>query len=199
MQLVVITREDFFDGESEVLNSLFETGLEGLHLRKPEARDEEVYDLIAGIHPDFHGRIIIHGHAERYAGFGLWGVHFPLEVLLDKGKIQFNGEVSCSVHTYAEVAACSDIASRVFISPVFDSISKKGYMGNDKLLGIPKSKGGAMLVALGGITPERLPIVHEYGFKAAALLGYIWEGGQPQRRFEACQAAVAELKTKADG
>ena len=119
-------------------------------------------------------------------------------MLLEKGKIPQKGAVSCSAHTYAEALACRAIATRVFISPVFDSISKKGYTGNEKLLSVPKAKGTAMLVALGGITPERLPIVHQHGFKATALMGYIWDGGQPQQRFEACQLAVAELKTKAD-
>ena len=198
MQLVVITRGVFFDGESEVLNSLFEAGLEGLHLRKPEASDEEMRGLLKNIHPEFRRRIIIHGHIELYAEFGLLGVHFPLEVLFERGRIQHLGKISCSAHTHAEVTACSEIATRVFISPVYDSISKKGYVGNEKLLSVPKINGKAVLVALGGITPERLPIVHQHGFKAAALMGYIWESRQPQQRFEACQTAVAEIKTKAD-
>lgn len=195
MQLVVITKEGFFAGEPRVLNNLFERGLEGLHLRKPGASDQEMRSLIKRVSPEFHQRIIIHGHPMLHAEFGLWGVHFPLLTLIGKSKLQHGGEVSCSAHTEAEVAAISAVVSRLFVSPIFDSISKKGYRGRTTLLHTPESVGRtAALVALGGITPERLPVVHQHGFKAAALMGYVWEG-EPLRRFETSLDMAANLRT----
>ncbi|WP_257666499.1 thiamine phosphate synthase [Parapedobacter tibetensis] len=198
MELAVITSEGLFDGESDVLNDLFDTGLMRLHLRKPKVSAAQMFNILRQIRPEFYGRIIIHNHVELCATFGLKGVHLSLEVLLENGKPKNCGEISCSAHTIAEATVCGNMVNRVFISPLFDSISKKGYAGNAELLTTPKPKTDAIWVALGGITPERLPIVHQHGFEAAALMGYIWKGKNPQQQFEVCQKAVAGLKKKGE-
>ena len=41
MKLIVITTPQFFEGEAEAVTSLFQNGLEILHLRKPGASAEE--------------------------------------------------------------------------------------------------------------------------------------------------------------
>ncbi len=197
MQLVVITRETTFSDEAAILNSLLAEGLMVLHLRKPGACDDDIRTLLRQINPMFHGRIIIHGHTALCDEFGLLGVHLPIAEILGKEKLTQYGVVSCSAHTYAEVVACRDVADRVFVSPMFDSISKNGYMGNATLLTIPKHDMDTVLVALGGVTSENLSVLQQYGFKAAALMGYIWEEGQPLKQFEKCRAAVE--KSKAEG
>ncbi|SEL74606.1 thiamine phosphate synthase [Parapedobacter koreensis] len=193
MQLSVITREDFFKGEADALNDLFEAGLTGLHLRKPHASRYEMRALLRRIDSCFHKCIIMHSHITLFDEFDLLGVHLPLGILLEKGGMQNKGQISCSAHTQAEVEAAAQVADRTFISPVFDSISKKGYAGNVSLLTIPRPEGNTLWVALGGVTPEHLPTVYRHGFKAAAVMGYIWEAGRSRQRFEACQAAVADL------
>ena len=42
MKLIVITTPQFFEGEAEAVTSLFQNGLEILHLRKPGASAEEM-------------------------------------------------------------------------------------------------------------------------------------------------------------
>lgn len=42
MKIIVITRPAFFDGETDLVNSLFREGMERLHLRKPGASEEEL-------------------------------------------------------------------------------------------------------------------------------------------------------------
>ncbi|WP_379023134.1 thiamine phosphate synthase [Parapedobacter deserti] len=193
MQLTVITREDFFKREADIINGLFQTGLTDLHLRKPGASVYEMRTLLRAIDTGFHKQIIIHGHDVLYREFGLLGVHLRLDILLEKRRMQDIRLISCSTHTPAEVAAVAGLADRAFISPVFNSISKKGYRSNAALLAVPKPEGKTRWVALGGITPARLHAVHRHGYRNAALLGYIWEGEHPQQRFQACQAVAARL------
>lgn len=193
MQLLVITQEHSFSGEADRLNELFEAGLTGLHLRKPGASPQELEVLLHGIYPGFHKYIIIHHHIALLQEFDLLGVHLPLRRLLQTGKIPDKGQISCSTHGDTEVRAAAAVADRAFISPIFDSISKKGYTGNSSLLTVPKPRSGTLWVALGGITPRHFATVQEHGFDAAALMGYIWRDGQPQRQFEACQAEIARL------
>lgn len=193
MQLMVITREDFFGSEAGILNDLFEAGLEGLHLRKPGSTPHTVAALLRQIAPHFHPRIVVHRHTVLFDEFRLCGVHLPLPCLLRSEKMPDKGLVSCSAHTLPEIEAAAKVADRVFVSPVFDSLSKRGYPGNVSLHSISKPAGNTLCVALGGITPSRLATVRRYGFEAAAVMGYIWQGSRPQQRFEACRTAIAAL------
>ncbi|GAB3828156.1 hypothetical protein GCM10028895_41300 [Pontibacter rugosus] len=40
------------------------------------------------------------------------------------------------------------------------------------------------LIALGGVTAEKLPLVQEMGFKGAAVLGAVWEQPNPVEAFK---------------
>ena len=46
MKLIVITTPQFFEGEAEAVTSLFQNGLEILHLRKPGASAEEMGNFL---------------------------------------------------------------------------------------------------------------------------------------------------------
>lgn len=46
MKLITITVPDFFEGEADAITSLFDAGLEILHLRKPGASYEEMENLL---------------------------------------------------------------------------------------------------------------------------------------------------------
>jgi thiamine-phosphate pyrophosphorylase len=64
------------------------------------------------------------------------------------------------------------------LSPIFDSISKVGYKSaftNDELL--KASKDGIIderVIALGGITPDKIPYLRELNFGGVAMLGSIY-------------------------
>ncbi len=60
MRLIVITEPHFAGNEAAVATSLFRSGLQTLHVRKPEANDESVARLLDAIPADFHPRIMLH-------------------------------------------------------------------------------------------------------------------------------------------
>ena len=66
----------------------------------------------------------------------------------------------------------------VFLSPIFDSISKKGYKHSffNKDLEEAGINGiiNERVVALGGVTPEYIPQLRAWNFGGAAFLGDIW-------------------------
>ncbi len=82
----------------------------------------------------------------------------------------FAGTVSRSCHSLEESRGAADY---VFISPVFDSISKAGYTAAFSLDEL-RGKVDSRCIALGGVEPCRLSQVADAGFGGAALLGYIW-------------------------
>ena len=81
----------------------------------------------------------------------------------------------------------------VFISPVFDSISKQGYKaaidpaGRGQLAQWARQHTTTLprIVALGGVNAACIPALLEHGFDGAALLGAVWESDNPVAAYEA--------------
>ena len=75
----------------------------------------------------------------------------------------------------------------MFLSPIFDSISKVGYshaFTREQLLDA-KSRHliNEEIIALGGIAQETIPLAAQYGFGGVAVLGSLW-GNYLQNRDE---------------
>lgn len=177
MTLIVITLPHLFDGEADALNALFDAGLPALHLRKPQATADQLRQLLGAIHPDFHARIVTHDHFELADEFGLKGLHLNGRHPLPPAG--YTRQLSCSCHSLSEVVQQKLRCQYVFLSPIFDSISKAGYTAafTPQMLADAASQGiiDHRVMALGGITLSNLPRVKALGFGGAAVLGDVWQ------------------------
>ncbi len=86
---------------------------------------------------------------------------------------------SLSCHSLEEVTEHKSHCDYLFLSPVFDSISKQGYtrhFSEEELLEA-REKGiiDRQVFALGGVEAGKLPLLQSYGFGGAALLGSLWK------------------------
>ena len=75
MKLITITQPAFFEGEAEAITSLFEAGLEILHLRKPGASYEDMEQLLNRLPPEYLKRIVTHEHFQLASFRNLKGIH----------------------------------------------------------------------------------------------------------------------------
>lgn len=178
MEFVALTTDRIFPGEAGALNRLFAEGLPVLHLRKPSATEEESRTLLSQIEPIYMGRIVLHDHFGLVPEFGLKGVHLNGRNPVRPGF--GTGHVSRSCHSLAEVARYAQEYDYVFLSPVFDSISKSGYgaaFTHDRLLAA-KDEGviNDRVYALGGIDAGNVRKAAAYGFGGVAVLGALWNG-----------------------
>lgn len=127
----------------------------------------------------------LHDHFNLATEMGMGGIHINRRNWIVPDH--FNGLISRSSHSIKELAADTS-SDYVFLSPIFDSISKSGYMSgfSKNELSEASTDGviGECTVALGGITPERLPYLSDLGFGGAAFLGYIWHGNNADERFD---------------
>jgi thiamine-phosphate pyrophosphorylase len=91
-------------------------------------------------------------------------------------------DISTSFHSWQEIKENNHPYKYVFISPVFDSISKKDYKAGIDLLGATTVKNELAesgkycpgIIGLGGVDAQSIKTLHEYGFDGAAMLGAIW-------------------------
>jgi thiamine-phosphate pyrophosphorylase len=178
MKVIVLSNPKILPQEAEILNSLFSLGMSCLHLRKTDCSDNDIIGLLKGIHKEYHNRIMIHGHYNLIENFDLKGLHFPVrdQHLIPEFK-DYPGIRSTSSHSLEEVLQLPPEIDYTFLSPIFDSISKKGYKQNFTLESLPDKKTwtGPKVIALGGISDETVGLLKNSFFEGVAVLGYIWE------------------------
>ena len=176
--LVIISEPGFFSGEAEALRRLLD-GLEcRVHLRKPGSAEEDMRRLVESLPEELRPRLTLQDHLQLAPEYGVGGVH-PTSRFPEIPPC-WRGLVSRSCHSLDEVAACQD-ADYLFLSPIFDSISKSGYRSaftDAQLRSVSEIDGH--VYALGGVRPENFPLLKEYGFGGAALLGHVWRDCSPE-------------------
>ena len=177
MKLIVITTENFFESEAEAIDQLFENGLSLLHIRKPRASYDETESFIKQIKTDFRPRVVLHDYNDLAELYGLKGIHLNLRNQANRDKVHFKLSISRSCHSLEDVAE-SQTCDYVFLSPVFDSISKAGYKQAFTPQQLEEAKQrkaiNKKVIALGGIKTENIPVVRQYGFGGVAVLGALW-------------------------
>ncbi|GAA4468106.1 thiamine phosphate synthase [Nemorincola caseinilytica] len=203
MQLVVLTPDTDLPGEQETVNSLFHMGLQRLHLRKP-AYDIAAYRAyIAGIDSAYHSRIIIHGAYPLYHALRLGGIHLRSAIRHEPATLQQIKDIpysaiSTSFHSWDEILQNHTPYGNVFISPLYDSISKAGYsaaVAPEGISGVKESlaNGGRYcpaITGLGGIDRSNIPTLQRLRYDGAAVLGALWQSKDPIAIFAALQAII---------
>ena len=176
MKLIVITTPTFFIEEDKILTTLFEEGLDYLHLRKPDTAPMFSERLLTLIPEQYRKRIVTHDHFYLKEEFNLMGIH--LNHRNPNPPENYRGHISCSCHSLEEVKSRKSPCNYVFMSPIFDSISKQNYLSTYSAEEIRQaSKDGIIdkkVIALGGIDAGNIPLIKDDGFGGAAILGDLW-------------------------
>ena len=175
MLWLVITSPTFFPGEAAFIHRLFAHGVDIVHLRKPGATADDCARLLDDLTSDDRRRIVIHDFFELAQPYGLRGIH--LNARRSTVPDGWQGHVSRSCHSLEEVKRYKDACDYVFLSPIFDSVSKQGYASafTDETLKQASSEGiiDNKVVALGGVTPDKIDYLQQLNFGGAAMLGCV--------------------------
>ena len=189
MQTIVLTPEHTVPGETERVNILLAGGLQRLHIRKPDYSITDYRNYIAAVDPAFHHLLVIHNYYELYHELGLAGVHLNSaartnETTWARLSTIPSSAISTSFHSWQEIIDGTFPYAYVFISPVFNSISKPGYNAAIELHGALATKAQMAtenrycpkIIGLGGVGKNELAILEQYGFDGGAMLGSVWTG-----------------------
>lgn len=176
MKLVLITHPSFFPEEAAIINSLFDAGLDILHLRKPNSDQSQCEQLLTEIDKQWYDRIVVHDHFYLKDKYHLKGIH--LNRRNPEIPNNYTGHISHSCHSIKEVEIWKNKCNYVFLSPIFNSISKKGYMSNFSEQNIINARQAGVIddriIALGGIDINNISQIKSYGFGGAAIMGGLW-------------------------
>ena len=200
--MIVITNPIPIANEINTIHSLFENGLELLHIRKPDFSAAEMRSFLSEIKSDLRGQLVLHSHHHLTSAFGINRIHFSeserKKTLMLFGKSAFETyktkgfHLSTSVHTIEDFNALDNAFEYAFLSPIFPSISKENYSSKTDLFEAIKNRTNyaTKLIALGGIESKNAEQTLENGFDNVALLGTIWNQNNPIENFKSCQKIV---------
>jgi thiamine-phosphate pyrophosphorylase len=203
--LILISRPEHNATELAVLPALFAAGLARFHVRKPGWSAARVEAFVRAVPAQYHARLVLHGHPQLVRQCQLGGLHLtasqraatPRRPTLRPGQ-----SLSTSFHSLEEISRTRRRYDYVFLSPIFDSISKSGYASGFSLPTLQtqlprtatRSNNHPQVLALGGITADNIGLLSPIDFAGAAVLGSIWQSADPVAAFQQVQAAISSWK-----
>lgn len=174
--LIAITPPGFvMPREVQAVVGLIDSGrFQRVHIRK-YSRDDAV-GLLRALPARIYGCLSLHdARKEDVEEFQGIGVHLTARMPVQPDG--FDGILSRSCHSISEAVDHASRMDYVFLSPVFDSISKQGYKAAFSIPELNAAGAGGSLrrvVALGGVTPDKIDMLRRMGFAGAAMLGAAW-------------------------
>ena len=191
IQIILFSSSFNFDEEIILVSHfLLDKGVI-FHIRKPGFSFEELRLYINKIPKEFHAQIVIHQYIDLLNEFNLKGFHCTRFFIKNTNKSLIelkeefpNSSFSKSCHSLMELEIIEGY-SYVFLSPIFDSISKKGYKSKFTLEDLNRSLKLAKIdvYALGGISETNISILKELNIKGVGVLGSIWNSVCPKKKF----------------
>lgn len=196
MELVLISKSKGIHPETNLVTKMFDLGLSKFHLRKPGFSSSKMKEYLSHIPKHYWNKIIIHSKHLLAAKYPVGGVHFTkkdrnnqLRLWLLKQylrKARPGLIYTTSFHSLESLTDEKRKYSYVFLSPVFNSISKSNYQGkfNNSNFNVYLKKLKQNVYALGGIDTDKVSPVFSMGFAGMAVHGSIWKSEDPVMKFE---------------
>lgn len=177
MLKIAITLPDAISGEVATIRRLLADGFDIVHLRKPNASIEYCRQLLAELSDAERSRIVVHDYYSLYREFALRGVHLNRNIA--SLPSDYCGSRTRSCHSFEEVVRYKAEVDYLFLSPIFDSISKAGYRSAFTHEELRRAANEGIIdrrvIALGGVTRDKLPYLESLGFGGVAMSGAVYK------------------------
>ncbi|SEP56271.1 thiamine phosphate synthase [Flavobacterium urocaniciphilum] len=192
--MIVISSPTAIINEIEIIQNLFQEGMNLFHIRKPDYSEEEMKNFLSNIDDKFYSKLVLHEQHHLAQEFKINRIH-----LKEKERIEVSENfqktisyLSTSVHNINDFNELPSCFNATFLSPVFASISKDNYGKNSNIIESIKCRTNfnTELIALGGIKEDTIKLALDSGFDNVALLGAIWLAENPIQKFKKCQKIV---------
>ena len=176
MKLVIMTKPTFFVEEDKILTTLFEQGMDRLHLYKPKSSPMYSERLLSLLSEDNYKKITVHDHFYLKDEYGLGAIHIdnPEENLPEGYKGKFS-------RTCTEISQLKEFKRKseyFFLKGSFDSqseaTSKAAYTMYELEAASEKGLIDRHVYALGGISLERIKIAKDLGFGGVVICEDLW-------------------------
>lgn len=176
MKIIAITTPKVTIEDAPIIKSLIDRGINIIHLRKPDSNIYDCRKLLTELTDAQRAKIIIHDYPELYFEFSLKGIHINRNIRNLPNN--YNGFKTRSCHSLEEIRMYKNYYDYLFLSPIFDSISKQGYKSKFTSEMLRKGSDDGIInekiIALGGVTLDKIPYLKELNFGGVAMMGAIY-------------------------
>ncbi len=186
----VLARPDFVAVASEVMEAGGVTT--ALHVRGPRTRGGDLFRVVRDLLPaieDSEASLVVNDRVDVALALGLEWVHLgqrSLPPAIARGLIGRKGTLGVSVHDVEEAQhAVQGGADYLIVGMMFATAShpERTPVGPTLVEAVQRTTR-LPLVAIGGITPDRVEAVVASGAWGIAVLGGVWGGERPARAVE---------------
>ncbi|MBR1401302.1 MAG: thiamine phosphate synthase [Prevotella sp.] len=176
MKLVLMTKPTFFVEEDKIISTLFDEGLDNLHLYKPDSSPMYAERLLSLLPDSYYRKITVHDHYYLKNEYGLAGIHIESP---DAPKPDgYKGRFSRTCMELDKLKAAKKKAEYVFLKYIFHSQSEKDAEATFTMEQLEQASGMGLIdkhvYALGGMNLDNVKIAKELGFGGVVICGDLW-------------------------
>lgn len=176
MKLIIMTKSTFFVEEDKILVTLFEEGMDNLHLYKPLTSPVYSERLLSLIPEDFYNKITVHDHFYLKEEYRLNAIHIDTPTLTP--PLNYKGHISRTCTKLEQLKEMKKQSNYVFLRNIFDSQSEPEQKSDFTMNDLEKAADNGLIdkkvYALGGMNTDNLQIARDLGFGGVVICGDLW-------------------------
>lgn len=171
-----MTQPTFFVEEDKILSSLFDEGLDSLHLYKPGSSPMYSERLLTLLSNDFYGKITVHDNFYLKEEYKLHGIHIDdISTPAPKG---YKGHISRTCTSLENLKEAKKNADYVFLKYIFDSQTEPDQKASFTEAELKEASHRGLIdrhvYALGGMNLDNVRMAKELGFGGVVISGDLW-------------------------
>ena len=176
MKLVVMTQPTFFVEEDKILTSLFDEGLDCLHLYKSNASPMYSERLLTLIPNEYYNKITVHDNFYLKEEYKLRGIHIDdVSAPAPKG---YKGHISRTCTAIDKLKEAKKNADYVFLKYIFDSQTEADRKASFTEAELKEASRRGLIdrhvYALGGMNLDNIRLAKDLGFGGVVISGDLW-------------------------
>ncbi len=176
MKLVIMTKSTFFVEEDKILATLFDEGMDNLHLYKPGSSPLYSERLLTLLPEECYRKITVHDHFYLKNEYDLAGIH--LDNPDEPVPAGYKGRVSRTCTDLLRLKETRKKSEYVFLKNVFGSFDSVDEEPDFSLSQLEEAAEKGLLdrhvYALGGMSLENIRTAKELGFGGVVIRDDLW-------------------------
>ena len=176
MKLAIMTQPTFFVEEDKILTSLFEAGLDNLHLYKPDSEPMYSERLLTLLSDEYYSKITVHDNFYLKEEYKLRGIHIDDETTTPPSG--YKGHISRTCTHLDQLKATKKNADYVLLKYIFDSQTEPDQKASFTLDELKEASRKGLIdkhvYALGGMNLDNVRLAKDLGFGGIVISGDLW-------------------------
>ena len=176
MKLAIMTKSTFFVEEDKILATLFDVGLDNLHLYKPGSSPIYSERLLSLLPDTSYDKIVVHGHFYLKEEYRLAGIH--LDDPTQKPPVGYKGSIGRTCGDLASLREVKKQSNYVFLGNIFGKETSQtdlpNFNMNEIVAAADKGLIDKKVFALGGMTIDNIQAARNLGFGGVVIGDDLW-------------------------